>query len=92
MMTALLIAAGLILGEAGHDTLAGRLDGRDLVVRMDGSGVTCRGFLTESLPGEGRGHLVCSDRRTGSFSYKLDGGKGTAYGRLEGESLVLTFD
>lgn len=87
----MMLASILALGEVGHETMAGRLDGSELVLRVDGSGVMCRGALTEIVPGEGRGYLSCSDHRTGSFSYRLVDGGGTAYGRLGGEPLVLTF-
>lgn len=92
VMTWLTILASILaLGSVGHETMAGRLDGQELILRMDGSSVTCRGTLTDIIPNEGRGSLSCSDHRTGSFSYKIEAGAGTAYGYLGGEPLVLTF-
>jgi hypothetical protein len=83
----LLMAALLAQGEVGHETMTGSLDGDHLTVRMDTSGIACRGYLAE-----GHGRLVCSDGRTGAFLYqRQDDGTGTGYGRLGSEDLILTF-
>lgn len=92
-MLTTLFASILALGQVGlHETLSGTLTGSELILRLDGSDVVCRGHLTDLVEGEGRGSLVCSDHRAGYFLYHRDrDGTGSADGRLDGEPLSLTF-
>lgn len=88
-MTWLLILASLLAqGEAGNETMTGKLyEGHELVLTIDGSDTMCHAYLAQ-----GHGVLACTDSRRGAFSYYLDDTGGIAHGRLDGVPLVLVFE
>lgn len=90
-MLYLILASILATGEVGVDeSLRGSLHGSELVVTVNGSGAVCRGPLVELAPGVGRGSLVCSDGRRGSFAFsRQEDGSGRADGHLGGDPLTI---
>jgi hypothetical protein len=93
MIALLILAAVGALGEAGPDVLNGTLNGRELILQVEGSDVVCRGELVTVVDNMGQGSLSCTDHRHGEFHWKLqEDGAGVAYGRLGDDPLTLTFD
>ncbi len=60
------------------------------VVALEG-GVDCKGDFTMINQREGRGVLVCSDKRSGPFEFVSAGRRGTGNGLLGGERFTFTF-
>jgi hypothetical protein len=86
-LSAVLPVLGIV--ETTKETFSGSWTPTELVLRSD-SGPICRGEIHMVGLGYGSGTLRCSDGRSGRFSVSMAGGRGSAYGTLDGKSLTLS--